>query len=153
MNCGSCPFNDGYCYTSLPPKVKCTITNEYHYYGDECNCEEARTQKEAVMDYFDQKLSEPIMPVNYADVSVPNIVLTAEDTADFKGLLDPSLYADTLQGTTDVAVCVGCTPCLVCGDDVILNWLNGGPKICPTCQKAIKFVKEKFKKELDDYEV
>lgn len=34
--CGNCDKTDGLCYTSLPPKVKCTVTGEYHLYGDKC---------------------------------------------------------------------------------------------------------------------
>ena len=34
--CGNCEHNDGVLYTSNPPKVKCTITNEYHYNNDIC---------------------------------------------------------------------------------------------------------------------
>lgn len=36
--CGNCNKTDGLCYTSDPPKVKCTITGEFHRYNDECNC-------------------------------------------------------------------------------------------------------------------
>lgn len=45
--CGTCPYTDGAVYTSLPPKCKCTITNNFHYFGDACDCEEARAQKVA----------------------------------------------------------------------------------------------------------
>ena len=37
MKCGNCDKTDGLCYTSDPPKVKCTITGEYHGYDDECD--------------------------------------------------------------------------------------------------------------------
>lgn len=152
MDCGSCPFTDTLLYCSMPPKVKCKITNEYHYYDDECNCEEARAQKEAVENYLAQKLSEPIIQIDYTDVSDDvSTLITVEEADSFKGLLNPSLYADTTCGTIDTAV--GCTRCLVCGDDIILTWYEGGSKICPACQKTIKFIKEKFKKELDEYEV
>lgn len=36
LYCGNCDKTDGLCYTSLPPKVKCTITGEYHLYSDKC---------------------------------------------------------------------------------------------------------------------
>lgn len=36
MYCGNCDKTDGLCYASLPPKVKCTVTGEYHLYSDEC---------------------------------------------------------------------------------------------------------------------
>lgn len=28
--CGNCPFNDGLCYTSAPPKYKCTFDNNFY---------------------------------------------------------------------------------------------------------------------------
>lgn len=37
MRCGDCDKTDGLCYASLPPKVKCTVTGEYHLYDDECS--------------------------------------------------------------------------------------------------------------------
>ena len=37
MKCGNCPKTDGLCYTSLPPKVKCTVTGKFHEYGDDCD--------------------------------------------------------------------------------------------------------------------
>ena len=30
ISCANCPLNDGMVYTSMPPKFKCTITNEYN---------------------------------------------------------------------------------------------------------------------------
>ena len=37
MRCGNCDKTDGLCYTSNPPKVKCTVTGKFHEYGDECD--------------------------------------------------------------------------------------------------------------------
>nr|DAW02853.1 MAG TPA: zinc-ribbon containing domain protein [Caudoviricetes sp.] len=37
--CGNCPFNDGQCYTSLPPKYKCTFDNEFYDGAHECHYE------------------------------------------------------------------------------------------------------------------
>ena len=37
MVCGSCKYNDGCTYTSLPPRCKCTITGEFHFGNDDCN--------------------------------------------------------------------------------------------------------------------
>lgn len=37
--CGNCPFNDGLCYTSLPPKYKCTFDNEFYDGIHECHYE------------------------------------------------------------------------------------------------------------------
>ena len=30
INCANCPLNDGMIYTSMPPKFRCTVTNEYN---------------------------------------------------------------------------------------------------------------------------
>ena len=37
--CGHCDYIDGYVYTSLPPKVKCSITGEFHFRDHECDIE------------------------------------------------------------------------------------------------------------------
>lgn len=34
--CGECNYTDGVVYTSLPPQVKCTITNKYHLCDHVC---------------------------------------------------------------------------------------------------------------------
>ena len=34
---GNCEYTDGCIYTSLPPKVKCTITNKFHFENDVCD--------------------------------------------------------------------------------------------------------------------
>ena len=39
MICGNCDKTDGLVYTSLPPKVRCKISNSFHEMGDECNIE------------------------------------------------------------------------------------------------------------------
>lgn len=38
-SCGNCDMTDGMCYTSCPPQVRCTVTGEFHGYGDRCNVE------------------------------------------------------------------------------------------------------------------
>lgn len=38
-----CPFSDGLVYASNPPKCKCELTGEYHFFGDECNVKESDT--------------------------------------------------------------------------------------------------------------
>ena len=30
ISCANCPLNDGMVYTSMPPKFRCTVTNEYN---------------------------------------------------------------------------------------------------------------------------
>lgn len=40
--CGQCNKTDGMCYTSNPPKVKCTVIGEFHLYDDKCNIKSPR---------------------------------------------------------------------------------------------------------------
>ena len=44
MRCVYCKYNDGLVYTSIPPKYRCTITNEFHLGSDDCNVEFAPVQ-------------------------------------------------------------------------------------------------------------
>ena len=39
MTCSNCDKTDGMVYTSLPPKIKCKISNHFHEIGDECEFE------------------------------------------------------------------------------------------------------------------
>ena len=39
IKCGTCPNTDGACYTSIPPQIKCALTNKFHYYNDDCDVE------------------------------------------------------------------------------------------------------------------
>jgi len=36
INCANCPLNDGMIYTSMPPKFRCTVTNEYNLGEHRC---------------------------------------------------------------------------------------------------------------------
>lgn len=152
MTCGSCNFTDNLCYCSMPPKVRCIITNEFHYYDDECNCEDAATSRKEVTDELTKKLNKPsaLIAINYDGTNAPSVAFGNINTS-FDGIeINPNGY----QPENVTAVSWGATPCLVCGEDVQLDgWWITGPKICPTCQKAIKFIKEKFSKELETYEV
>lgn len=51
--CGQCSMTDGLCYTSLPPKVRCLVTDEFHYYEDKCNL--THEQKKEVKARLKQK--------------------------------------------------------------------------------------------------
>lgn len=44
MNCANCKYNDGLVYTSIPAQYRCTITNEYHIGGYNCDVEFAPVQ-------------------------------------------------------------------------------------------------------------
>ena len=39
MLCGYCDKTDGCIYTSLPPMVKCILTDKFHFMNDECDVE------------------------------------------------------------------------------------------------------------------
>lgn len=118
MLCGSCPYTDGLCYTTLPPKVKCTITNNFHYYDDACDCE----------DYLANKPSQ-------------------EELDNIKKLLSEPLVFAGSSPVDDYAAVGICTTCIICEEEITGDFYHL-PKICPACKKAIKFIKEKFKEEL-----
>ena len=39
MNCSRCDKTDGVVYTSVPPKLRCTITGKFHFGTDDCDVE------------------------------------------------------------------------------------------------------------------
>ena len=43
MTCGQCGKTDGMVYTSYPSQVKCSVTNQFHKEGDECNVDTTGT--------------------------------------------------------------------------------------------------------------
>ena len=143
MLCGSCPYTDGLCYTTLPPKVKCTITNNFHYYDDACDCEDylANKPSQEELDNIKKLLSAPLV--------VPDNMIQ-----DYSSLSDLTIDEDTsIAGTglafhggisTDGVISAVCTTCIVCDAEIPEGWR----KVCPACKKAIKFIKEKFKEEL-----
>ena len=79
MNCGSCHYTDGCCYTSLPPQVKCTITNKFHYYDDICDCEAARAAREAdaADDYIKYSGDQFVLPDDILNNTPDSIKITA----------------------------------------------------------------------------
>lgn len=117
MTCGMCPFNDGMCYTSNPPKRKCTITGEFHFYDDECNCVGARLCKELERASLDKSPTEPV----YLNID-------GSATGDIYGI-----------ATTSIT-----TPCIICGEDVAMDIVNGRPGVCDRCKEAVQFVKDKL---------
>lgn len=44
--CGHCSFNDGSVYTSLPPKVKCMLTDKFHFMSDPCEIDFSKIDEE-----------------------------------------------------------------------------------------------------------
>ena len=164
MKCGSCLYTDGCCYTSLPPKVKCNITGEFRYYDDSCNCEDIKASKAAEFDKFRELISKPgsLMAVNYDSDRTPSVSITGEEAdVAYKSLLKLPLYGEVDEASQDdtdfwksnAISAVGSTSCLICGEDIMVNMWDSYVKICPTCRRAVKFIKEKFKKELESYEM
>ena len=126
MLCGSCSLTDGMCYTSNPPKVKCTITNEFHLYGDECNCESVRASRAEEQEQIQKMiLDQPLVAINYDGTNAPSIAFSGVEAV--------------LDSVTSEAI-VGDTPCLVCGERIGLNIFDCGPKFCKTCNKAILYI-------------
>lgn len=179
MTCGSCPFTDGLCYTSLPPQVRCNITNEFHYYSDECNCIERMQSQKEELDFVKKKLSEPgtLMAINYDGPMAPAVSFTnddvtvaaaaeassdllekyAADTTDNKNKISAKPVSNTIElDAIDKRflepVCMYVTHCLVCDTEVPVYFLGGGPKVCPDCKRTIKFIKERFKTEIESFE-
>ena len=158
MACGSCPHTDGCCYTSIPPKVKCNITGEYHHYNYECDCKEELIEDKAEeIEKFKEMLKQPgalMMAVNYDSDKAPAVAITGEAAAiAYESLLNLPLYGECKDTETIDKVAVGSTKCLVCGEEIIVLMWDSYTQVCPSCKKAIKYIKEKFSKELDDYEV
>jgi hypothetical protein len=95
----------------MPPQVKCTITNEFHYYDDECNCEEAMIRskevKDKVKDYA-KIISEHSSP------TVINQGSLNATPSSFSGV-----WAEEISSAASIAY--GATSCLVCGEDILLE--------------------------------
>ena len=162
MNCGSCELTDKFCYCSMPPKVKCIVTNEFHYYDDECNCVEAAKLQNEELERFKRKIREPcepapILALNYDGPSAPSVAFIGETPAAERkslnklhvnsetsniGVLDTEAWVRAASQVTE-----GSTPCLVCGESVMVNLFESYTKICPICKKAIMYIREKFGKE------
>lgn len=178
MTCGACPHADGLCYTSMPPQCRCNITGEYHYYGDECNCnDDLVASKTEELENFKELLNRPgalMKAVNYDSDKAPAVAITGEEAAvAYTSLLNLPLYGECeCTGDSKISiepykntieldkvdkqllapVCMYATKCLVCDTEVPVPALGGGQKVCPDCKKAIKLIKERFKEELDKYD-
>lgn len=143
MRCGNCVYTDGCVYTSLPPQVKCIITGEFHYYNDECNCKDIRDSKAAELEHIQKMISEPIVARDIT--GLPNITWDGQVDSEY-------LFPGVTRLDNSADVIIGSTRCLICGDDIYLAPMDPGYQVCTTCQKAIKFIKEKFKTELEHFE-
>lgn len=141
MTCGSCPYTDGLVYTSMPPKVKCIITGDFHEYAEECNCENARKVKENLDRYAEAKGESKLYS---SSVGNDLTVTSAAEAAPIKAI---ELGSTGIANIFD-SLChseIG-TPCLICGESVAVDFVGSGPKICEDCKQAVLHVKELLKK-------
>jgi hypothetical protein len=143
MTCGSCVHADGYCYTSLPPRVKCTITGEFHYYGDECNCKDACEIKGEQLVAFYKALNNPILAYDPADTTVLNGMGENKVNVDLTSLIEVNEH-DSYTTTT-----LGACNCLICGETIFINAGENSPKICDMCKKTVIYLREKFRDEIE----
>ena len=179
MTCGNCQHTDNMHYLSDPPKVKCLVTDKYRYYKDECDCTEAAAVRSELLAKLHENVNRPgaIMAINYDGPNAPSVAfggtLTEDEAAvaltSYEKLLRLPLYGECDPVTVDklevpgypgdaelwkltAPVEYGSTPCLVCGEPVGIHVMfDDRHKICSTCKKAIKFIKERFKEELEKY--
>lgn len=158
MKCGNCEHTDGLSYLSDPPKTYCKLMIKYFPVDSECCCEEKRLMKEAELEAFKSIMNRPgaLMAVNYDSDKAPAVTITGEEAAlAYESLLKLPLHGECEGDRAAVAAytAVGSTSCLVCGEEITVNMWDSYIRICPSCKKAIKFIKEKFNKELENYEM
>ncbi len=141
MTCGSCPYTDGLVYTSMPPKVKCTITGDFHEYTENCNCENARKVKENLDRYAEAKGEQRLRNESVGD----SLTASAGAAIALTEAIEPvSTGIASIFGSRCYSE-IG-TPCLVCGEAVIVGFVGGGPKICEECKQAVLHVRDLLKK-------
>lgn len=51
--CGNCTKTDGSVYTSNPPQIKCTVTGEFHFMDESCNCKKNKYVHDVAKKYKD----------------------------------------------------------------------------------------------------
>ena len=141
----------------MPPKCKCTITNNFHYFGDACDCEEARAQKvvDDIALAVEKKAAAPEdhIVINGFDTLVNNKAPTINISANTTKLSDAEITWGVKREEIPITAITASTPCLICGADLAITFYDARlPKVCPECQKAVKFIKEKFKSEIEVYE-
>jgi hypothetical protein len=134
----------------MPPKVKCVITGEFHYYNDVCNCEDVKDSKAEELKHIKKMLSEPLMC--YQPDDTPKLNASELTSSSIISIFDGPNLSNAI-GTTEIAACTICVRCAVCEKEVAMSWYNQGVYVCEDCKKAVKFIKEKFKEELNTYEV
>ena len=54
--CGFCENTDGMCYTSNPPKRKCTVTGKFHEYDHICDA--PKTNADRIRSMTDEEMAD-----------------------------------------------------------------------------------------------
>jgi hypothetical protein len=121
MKCGSFHHTDNVVYTSMPPQVKCGITGRFHYYEDECDC----------------AVNDDTAAIRVAEHS-------EEELEKFKDYLNGPACIVRFD---DLAPAEYYTSCIICGEAISVCMFEVGPKVCESCKKAVKFIKEHFRYE------
>lgn len=95
--CGNCEHTDGRIYTSNPPKVKCTITEEFHYKDDECNREEVTSQPYISQGWLCPRCSKINAPwISQCSCIGEKMEITCKTCGSVeKGVLSPGYYTTT----------------------------------------------------------
>lgn len=130
MTCGNCEYTDGMCYTSNPPKRKCELTGEFHFYDHQCDCNIVKLLEEQRQKEVEELLDKPLI-----------VKLNAVDAGSVSEYLCP------IENTVSTHTC-RIIPCMICGQDLEVDLFTAGPQICEDCKKAILFIRNKFKEEL-----
>ena len=170
MICGECKLAQ---FNSMPNidllglgAFKCPITSERHYYSDLCNCEVDRISQETEQDKFYEMIRKPLWatgPYCHSELNtnLPDDIGAVKVTAyeyPFKiDQIDVEKLSEFDKKPPLAAVIdtiVNATKCLVCGEAVMIAaGERSGPRICNKCKKAILYIRDKFEKELENYEV
>lgn len=123
--CGGCKYTDGYGYMSDPPKVRCTITGDFHHYDDECNCEQIITPIHDAIKYFENHMFIADERMNHTGVLI--------DECKYRLPMVPG-NQQRLTGIIKTGKCPRCN-----------NTVNSDEKFCTHCGQAL------YWRECDDW--
>ena len=94
MCCGNCSFNDSLCYTSYPPRYRCTFDNNFYDGGHSCHFELAPVRHGRwIIKYFDNE-SRTVKEVQYDESIFDSLVLPALICSECKEYALPNYDED-----------------------------------------------------------
>jgi len=76
MSCFNCKYNDGRCYTSMPPKFKCTLTGEFHTSNYQC---ENDSPSRDLLYYCDNKYGVTVVENDISALANNGIMLNKDE--------------------------------------------------------------------------